>query len=408
MTSVKSKFEYCFSQKNYAFSFDCAGEYCSYLDAYPGTTCVKTDTGLSCSNGITCAEPSNYTAQQSLYQTGPKVQRNESVTLADFCDEHTFVSDGTVKGSSSNSQHIDGCQPKAWAVDVVPVVSASSVPTQSQTATGTLQSTPVVSHLVTVTLGGGQTVVLGTPTSAHPSSTTSSSEHTTATTVAGSARRLNVSSSGLLVTLLLFLNLFIGAALAMPSSPQDSLTYPINLDNTVASSTNHTLLPRGGDLEKDVEHLVELLSEYYGGVLKKEAHSKGPLLENGIICEVIGFACDHIAYLALNAAVAGGAKAFIDGCTAFVVELAAVEPPMEILALLGAGTLCNWIFNEFLGAVTEDGLGRVCKPVEERCKELFGEEKATAMFHPVEFIDLMGDAKNCGEVGKFVSLHTLF
>ena len=98
-SSASGTFTHCGPGQYFALDFTCTGPSCSALTGFPNTTCTTTGSVLSCTNGVTCTGPTNYTSEFGFTQKDVIVSQTHKVAVD--CGEFEVSSDGTTGGTKS-------------------------------------------------------------------------------------------------------------------------------------------------------------------------------------------------------------------------------------------------------------------------------------------------------------------
>ena len=108
-SSATGTFTSCGFGQPFSLSFTCTGADCDLFDDFPGVNCTTEGTTLSCSNGVLCPSPSNYTSTFTVSESQNAVTQFMQISLGDFCTVFNVTNNGTQSGVSVNSVAIDNC-----------------------------------------------------------------------------------------------------------------------------------------------------------------------------------------------------------------------------------------------------------------------------------------------------------
>jgi hypothetical protein len=109
MTSAQGTVTSCGPGQAFSLQFTCAGPSCVDLNGFPNTTCTTDNTTLTCTNGVICPRPTNYTSDFSFTQSNIIVSQTQTITLKDFCEEIDLTSDGTTGGTNATMVSTGPC-----------------------------------------------------------------------------------------------------------------------------------------------------------------------------------------------------------------------------------------------------------------------------------------------------------
>jgi hypothetical protein len=111
MTTAKGTVTSCGPGQDYSLDYTCTGPSCTYLDGFPSMTCTTAGDVLSCTNGVVCPGQTNYTSQFTFTQADGPVSQTQLITLRDFCEDITLVSDGSTGGTNASFVSTGDCGP---------------------------------------------------------------------------------------------------------------------------------------------------------------------------------------------------------------------------------------------------------------------------------------------------------
>lgn len=143
MTTLNGTLTTCGPGQYFSLQFTCNGPSCAGLSGFPNTTCTAdaTNTILTCSNGVTCPGPTNYTANFNLSQTTDLVTQSQQILLPDFCEEIDVTSNGTTGGVNAQMIITGSCGPPTGNNTLPSGSSTSSSSTTSSVASSSSSST---------------------------------------------------------------------------------------------------------------------------------------------------------------------------------------------------------------------------------------------------------------------------
>jgi hypothetical protein len=391
MTSATGTFTSCGPGQFFSLQFDCTGPSCTSLDGFPRTTCTTNGNTLSCTNGVECSGPTNYTSSFTFTQEDIVVSQRQEIVVSN-CESFVLTSDGTTGGTSVDIIK-DTCSNSS---------SKSSVPYSNHTTTAKSSSTDIkivqTATLISNTtvcpgatgLAGGSTAsgiysspgLYGNATSV---STQGSTPYFTPqpSILTGSAFRRSTYRPGFLCLLLLVVALFTHGTAASSFHEDNALQLreiPSDFEAADFNATKLNLAKRA--LPELFSKFADLFGEYLAGKLTTATSPEGgELFADNLIGEVEEAVCDHLVGGALSTALI---PELVETCvTAVYTGNALVAPELEFLSVLGATVLCNYAVNEAF-----PGIGELTDAV---CKD----KKPCG--------DLLTDPNNCGSCGNVVS-----
>jgi len=143
MTSAQGTVTSCGPGQAFSLQFTCAGPSCVDLNGFPNTTCTTDNTTLTCTNGVTCPGPTNYTSNFSFSQSNIIVSQTQTITLKDFCEEIDLTSDGTTGGTNATMVNTGPCGPGSSnsSTSITTTTNSSSVGSTGLPSSGILPST---------------------------------------------------------------------------------------------------------------------------------------------------------------------------------------------------------------------------------------------------------------------------
>jgi len=116
MTETVAKVVHC-GDKGLSISVTCFGLECDILDGFPGLSCTKTGSGLTCANAVSCDEGSSGAVSEFTYNdNGDDFSFEQSLKMG-TCD-YEISSDGglgdpVVQADTCPSSGDDPCVPSA-------------------------------------------------------------------------------------------------------------------------------------------------------------------------------------------------------------------------------------------------------------------------------------------------------
>lgn len=355
MTTITGKLTSCGPTEYFSLTYTCTGPNCSNLNGFPNTTCTTDGTTLSCTNGVTCGETGSYTSEFSYKQDKVVVANIHTVDMGD-CGSFVVNSDGTTGGTTSSVTDAGSCMagPPSNSTSILP----SGTPLPSTNGTGSPYVSPSPSAPIPFTGGAS---------ARHPS------------------------RAAAFCFFLLTFTLFIQGTFALtPLNAYLEVRSIEATENEVAEiqPVSMELVTRATPAEEleVFKEFANLVAEYVGGKIdsatKPDPENKGLFAKN-LVAEIENAICQHYAGKLINAAL--GAD-LVEACVTAVLAAAVVDPPLELLAVFGAGTLCNVAVAKLFPIIPE---------VTDKLVEAFCSE-------PKPCGDLLNDPKNCGACGNVV------
>ncbi|KAI9781269.1 MAG: hypothetical protein M1839_006061 [Geoglossum umbratile] len=404
MTSAQGKLTSCGPGQAFSLQFTCTGPSCIDLKGIPTINCTDDGTTLTCTNGVTCPGPTNYTSNFALTQKDTTISQTQKIILPDLCQEIDLTSDGTARGTNASMVKTGNCGPGNANSSVSSVSSgAPSTVTSGPSSTATMAgiSGTYASTQQPSTGGssagftGATSIVSGYPTaggssvgstqgnlftgSGSTSPVTSSTRATVSVPSSNVAGSFRCRSKGSVVfALLLLFSFLVGGVLA--SAPN---THPFNglvvvgrdisINVALPGDTRSDLAKR--ELSEELMSFLNLLSEYMASKITSG-------FANNLVAELFSAMCNHVSGLILRDTLGVD---LAEACTTFVYASNLIAAPeLEFLSFFGAGVACNLVISFLLPEV--GALTNFACQLPNPC-----------------FKDLVMDPNNCGQCGKVCS-----
>ena len=134
--SAHGLYTYCGLGKFFSLRLNCTGPDCSLLDGFPNITCAHDSSTYTCTNGVTCDGPTNYTAEFFPTLKGGRTSLTETVTDGNL-GSFTITSNGTYGstkldlGSLSNGSSISQSQLTSSTIHSSSAYESGSVTTSA-------------------------------------------------------------------------------------------------------------------------------------------------------------------------------------------------------------------------------------------------------------------------------------
>ncbi len=396
MTTAEGSFTICGPDQPFALQYTCTGTSCSGLDSFPNTTCTTSGTTLTCSNGVTCSGPSNFTADFTLTQPIKAVVQTWDLKLTDLCTTIEFNSNGTTSGFTSIKKDTGGCADDSGSSSVSSgPASASTTSKPYGNSTTSRGGSSYVTYVTTIGTkvetvvtcpgsdldtaapsttpghacttcgaGGAGGTGAGGPTTAHSSasatSTPKSSQPIVTVSAASMPKKLG---PGLLLSVFLVLFALFPSAMALGTGSDGQLDVsPIGVAQRSPDPVEADMIevvPGAVSVRKDaLVHLSdrdltpfwkkfsELASEYLSGKVTD------PSVADTVVAEIEDAVCSHMAAEVVSKALTRALKVDLiaevtEACMAAAAIVFIPSGPIgEIAVALISGTLCGVLVSE--------------------------------------------------------------